>query len=98
MKARTNELRYFVLKLNGREYGGWYRLVDDECIEVIAPGFLSTVLLDGRAPEDVSCQLLEQFIRVRMRQGAPLPAASTLPPPRIPDRVCGESDQRTFSS
>ena len=91
MKPHDEALQYFVLKLDGREYGGWYRLIDSDCLEVLAPGLFTIVLLDGESPEAVSCRLLEQFVRVRLRQGAPVPPASVLPAPDNPDHVCEDA-------
>lgn len=88
MKQQDSEFRFFVLNFHGRAYGGWYRLIDSDRMEVLAPGFHSTVMLDRGSPEVLSCQVLEQFIRVRVQQGAPLPSMSVYPNPLTPDHVC----------
>lgn len=92
MKQQDSEFRFFVLTFHGRAYGGWYRLIEPERMEVLAPGFHTTVMLDGGSPEVLSCQLLEQFVRARMQQGAPLPSMSVYPNPLTPDHVCGDTE------
>jgi hypothetical protein len=92
------DLRYFVLEYEGNRYGGWYRLLGSKYIEVIAPGLLTSVPLHGETPEKVSCGLLEQFVRARLEQGAPMPTAMPFPAPSAPEHVCIERDEPPLPS
>ena len=90
MNIPDEGLQYFVLKIDGREYGGWYRLIESDCLEVLAPGFFTIAVLDGESPQRVACRVFEQFVRVRLRQRAPLPETHGMPTPETPDHVCEE--------
>jgi hypothetical protein len=74
--APTSNLNFFVHRIGGVEYGGWFRIVAPDCIEVMAPGFMSVLPLDGKTVEEVSCRALEEFVRGRLRTGAPVPPAA----------------------
>lgn len=73
--APSTDLNFFVHRVNGVEYGGWYRVVAPDCIEVLAPGLMTILPLDGKSAEEASCRALEDFIRGRLRVGAPVPPA-----------------------
>lgn len=82
------DLSFFVHRIQGVEYGGWFRIVAPDCIEVIAPGFMTILSLDGKSAEEVSCRALEDFIRGRLRVGAPVPAAAPANEVTEPKHVC----------
>jgi hypothetical protein len=82
------ELNFFVHRIGGTEYGGWFRLVAPDCVEVLAPGFMSILPLDGKTVEEVSCRALEDFIRGRLRVGSPVPNAAPAKGRIDPEHVC----------
>ena len=83
-----SELRYFVHRIDGIEYGGWFRLVEPDCIEVLSQGLMTILPLDGKSVEEVSCRVLEDFVRGRLRTGAPVPPAAPAKEQPKPDHVC----------
>ena len=46
-------------------------------MEILAIGLMRTLPLDGRQPEDVACDVLEEFVRARQQLGQPVPALPT---------------------
>ena len=86
----SSELRFFIHRIQGVEYGAWFRLIGVDCIEVLAPGLMTILPLDGKPAEEVSCRVLEDFIRGRLRMGAPVPAAAPAKEQMKPDHVCGQ--------
>ena len=84
----NSDLSFFVLRIQGVEYGGWFRVVAPDCIEVLAPGFMAILPLDGKSAEEVSCHALEDFIRARLRVGAPVPAAGPVKKTIEPEHIC----------
>lgn len=84
----NSDLSFFVLKIQGVEYGGWFRVVAPDCIEVLAPGFMAILPLNAKSAEEVSCRALEDFIRGRLRVGAPVPAAAPVKETVAPDHTC----------
>jgi hypothetical protein len=92
----TAELNFFIHRIGGTEYGGWFRLVAPDCVEVLAPGLMTVLPLDGQTVEEVSCRALEDFIRGRLRVGAPVPAAAPASDRITVDHVCDpKSDSNT---
>ncbi|WP_129645798.1 hypothetical protein [Peristeroidobacter agariperforans] len=86
----------FFTQVVGREtYGAWYRVLPVDCIEILAIGLMRTLPLDGRDPEDVACDALEEFVRARIKLGQPVPAlpaevtvhANHTCPPKNPEGV-----------
>jgi hypothetical protein len=66
-------LDYFTHQVDGTRFGGWYRPLSEGCIEVLAVGLIRTLELQGRPPQVVACQALEEFVRLRQQLGLPLP-------------------------
>lgn len=71
--ARKSDLAFFTHAIGGETYGGWYRVLPADCIEILAVGLMQTLSLDGRRPEEVACSALEEFIRARQKLGQPVP-------------------------
>lgn len=57
------ELHYFTHSINGKVYGGWYRLVSPGDLEVLGVGSMETVSFAGFEPEAVARSVLEEFVR-----------------------------------
>lgn len=57
------ELHYFTHSINGKVYGGWYRLVSPGDLEVLGVGSMETVHFAGFEPEAVARSVLEEFVR-----------------------------------
>ena len=91
----TTDLNFFIHRIAGTEYGGWFRMVAPDCIEVLAPGLMTILPLDGKTVEEVSCRALEDFIRGRLRVGAPVPAAAPAKERITPDHVCDPKSNST---
>ena len=85
-----SDLDYFVHKIDGIEYGGWFRLVGADCIEILAPGFVTVVPLNGRSVEEVSCRALEDYVRGRLRVGSPVPKATPASENIEPAHICND--------
>jgi hypothetical protein len=67
------ELSYFTHQIDGADYGGWYRDLASGCIEVLSVGLIRTIPLEGRSAQVAASEALEEFVRVRLRQGLPIP-------------------------
>jgi hypothetical protein len=63
-------------------------MVAPDCVEILAPGLMTILPLDGKSVEEVSCRALEDFIRGRLSVGAPVPAAAPAKAPITPDHIC----------
>ena len=74
--SQATDLVYFVHSIDDIQYGGWFRLMAPDCVEVLAPGLMTILSLDGRPAQEVSCRVLEEFIRGRLKIGAPVPAVA----------------------
>jgi len=74
-------LRYFTHEIDGAMYGAWYRIVTSTQIEVIGIGMLERGEYAGFSPESSAKSILENFVRLRARMGAPVPSLSALDPP-----------------
>lgn len=57
------ELHYFTHSINGKVYGGWYRLISPGDLEVLGAGSMETVRFAGFEPEAVARSVLEEFVR-----------------------------------
>lgn len=60
---RSNDLNYFTHEVDGRLYGGWYRSLAGESIEVYARGQVRSAPLAGARLEEKACRLLEDVVR-----------------------------------
>jgi hypothetical protein len=65
------ELHYFTHSINGKTYGGWYRLVSPGDLEVLGVGSMETVPFLGYEPEAVARSVLEEFVRRHSEHGDP---------------------------
>jgi hypothetical protein len=73
-----DEMTFFTHQVNGRTYGGWYRLLGPDEIEIMGAGILCKTPYAGRDELSVARSVLEEFVRMQMRTGAqprPLDAA-----------------------
>lgn len=70
----NGDLRYFTHSIDGKLFGGWYRVLSPHDLEVLGVGILETVQYRGYDPEITARSVLEEFVRRRMRSGKPLPA------------------------
>jgi hypothetical protein len=73
---RQSSLHHFTIDVEGTTYGGWYRMMPNDCLEVLAIGLMQVRPLDGRVPVELAKQSLAEFIRARKKLGEPVP---TLP-------------------
>jgi hypothetical protein len=71
--GHDSELSYFTHQIDGADYGGWYRDLDPGCIEVLSVGLIRTIPLEGRTAQVAASETLEEFVRVRLREGLPIP-------------------------
>jgi hypothetical protein len=80
-------LNYFTHAVDGSLYGAWYRVNSPTQIEVIGVGMLESGEYGGFSPESTAKSLLENFVRLRVRMGAPIPSLETLKdePSKQPD-------------
>jgi hypothetical protein len=67
------ELSYFTHQIDGADYGGWYRDLAPDSIEVLSVGLIRTIALEGRSAQAAASAALEEFVRVRQGQGLPIP-------------------------
>jgi hypothetical protein len=67
-----SELCYFTHAVGNTIYGGYYRILALDCIDVHAVGLVKTVSLDNRSPLTAACEALEQFLLITQRLGLPL--------------------------
>jgi hypothetical protein len=63
------KLTFFTHTIDGKLYGGWYRLEATTNIEVQAVGFLQRVSWNGSNPERAARKCLEDFVRQRAAAG-----------------------------
>jgi hypothetical protein len=86
--GRNSDLRYFTHNIAGRRFAGWYRLLAGDCIEILSIGLIRTIpLIDGRSPEEVACDALEEYVRARQRLGQPVLG--------VPDELVDEPPHHT---
>jgi hypothetical protein len=45
---RQSSLHHFTIEVEGTTYGGWYRMMPNDCLEVLAIGLMQVRPLDGR--------------------------------------------------
>ena len=69
-----HKLTFFTHVIDGKLYGGWYRLRSTTEVEVQAVGLLDVVSWEGRSPEAAAQCRLEAFVAQRQCDGAPVPA------------------------
>lgn len=62
--ALTNaELRYFSHSIDGTLYGGWFRHLSPNEVEVFAAGLLKKIVIGAQDPEQAARETLEAFVR-----------------------------------
>jgi hypothetical protein len=69
-----HKLTFFTHVIDGKLYGGWYRVRSTTEVEVQAVGLLDVVSWEGRSPEAAAQCRLEEFVAQRQCDGAPVPA------------------------
>lgn len=69
----TSDLRYFDVVVDGKPYGGWFRVLSPQELEVLAVGLLTRAAFEGPDAEPTARAVLEAFIRRRAASGEPLP-------------------------
>lgn len=74
-------LRYFTHDVDGSVYGAWYRVISSTQLEVIGVGMLEPGEYAGFSPESSAKSILENFVRLRRRLGAPVLSLSDLERP-----------------
>jgi hypothetical protein len=72
-----SRLNYFTHLIDGAVYGAWYRTTSSNELEVIGVGMLESGEY-GFSPEAAAKSILENFVRLRQRMGAPVPSLSSL--------------------
>lgn len=65
-------MTFFTHQVNGRTFGGWYRLLGPHEIEIMGAGFMSKTSYAGSDELSVACSVLEEFVRMQIRTGGPL--------------------------
>lgn len=88
--GRSTDLLYFTHNIGGRKFAGWYRLLPGDCIEILSIGLIRTIPLDGRTPEQVACDALEEYVRVPQQQGEPVLT--------VPDELVDQQPHHTCPS
>lgn len=71
--GHESELSYFTHQIDGADYGGWYRDLAPGSIEVLSVGLIRTIPLEGRTAQAAATEALEEFVRIRLREGLPIP-------------------------
>jgi hypothetical protein len=91
-----SDLVFFTHTIDGKTYGAWYRPMPADCIEILGIGLMQIVSLHGRRAEDLACEVLEEFVRIRKKLGQPVP---TLPAEAAihADFRCPESGRESTS-
>lgn len=84
-------LNYFTHAVDGAVYGAWYRVISPTHLEVIGVGMLESGEYGGFSPENAARSILENFVRLRRRLGAPVPSLELLDAERAADR-CEDND------
>ena len=72
-RAFVRKLTFFTHTIDGRLYGGWYRLESTTDVEVQAMGFLQRTSWEGSTPEAAARRCLEEFVRQRTDASKPTP-------------------------
>lgn len=72
-------LRYFTHMIEGRLYGGWYRVLSGRDLEVLAVGMMEVAEFAGFDAEGTARSVLEEFIRRSERKGRPIPPLDAQP-------------------
>ena len=70
------DLQYFTHTIDGKLYGGWFRILAPSQLEVLGIGLMQTVQFCGSQPELTARSVLEAFVRGLARNGRPIPAVS----------------------
>jgi hypothetical protein len=73
-----SRLNYFTHAVDGAVYGAWYRVNSPTQLEVMGVGMLESGEYGGFSPESTAKSILENFVRLRARMGAPIPSLETL--------------------
>jgi hypothetical protein len=73
-----SELMYFTHAVDGACYGAWYRVMSSTQLEVLGAGILEAGEYGGYSPEESAKSILENFVRLRIRMGSPIPSLETL--------------------
>ena len=68
--SRATDLVYFTHEVDGRLYGGWYRLAPDSSVELYARGQVKKAKLGRSTVEKKACRMLESIVRTIERRSA----------------------------
>lgn len=71
---RMTELVYFTHEVDGRLYGGWYRLGANSTIELYARGQVKKAKLGRLDGQKKACRMLEEIVRTLERRAVRAPA------------------------
>lgn len=63
-------MTFFTHEVNGQTYGGWYRKLAPQEIEIMGAGLLCKTSFAGCDELSVARSVLEEFVRVQLRTGA----------------------------
>jgi hypothetical protein len=63
-------MTFFTHEVNGQTYGGWYRRLAPNDIEIMGAGFLCKTRYAGSDELSVARSVLEEFVRMQIRTGA----------------------------
>jgi hypothetical protein len=67
---RATDLVYFTHEVDGRLYGGWYRLGAGSTIELYARGQVKKAKLGKLSADKKACRMLEEIVRTLERRAA----------------------------
>ena len=63
------EMTFFTHQVYGQTYGGWYRQLAPQEIEIMGAGLLCKTSYAGRDELSVARSVLEEFVRMQIRTG-----------------------------
>ena len=69
VEVHYDEMTFFTHEVNGQTYGGWYRQLAPNELEVMGAGFLCKTTYAGWDELSVARSVLEDFLRVQMQTG-----------------------------
>ena len=72
--AGTADIRYCTHEVGGQHFACWYKVNDDDSIEILSLSLIETFRLDGADPDEKARDILEHVIaRVRLDPGTMTP-------------------------
>lgn len=73
---KNSNLQYFTHTIDGKVYGGWFRIVTPSQLEVLGIGLMESVAFCGSQPELTARSVLETFVRRLAQNGRSVPAVA----------------------